>query len=69
VFKIKYDNNVMTSQDIKFGYAKKECDRESLPEIPEEMIEPPRNIDWVFVRRQAVKAVLFPLLILGLRWW
>jgi hypothetical protein len=57
----------MTSQDIKYGYAKKEC--EDVPEIPEEMMEPPRNIDWVFVRRQAVKAILFPILILGLRWW
>ena len=47
--------------DIKMNYQKSVFDDEEIPEVEEN-----RNIDWKFMGNQILKALLFPLAIVGI---
>jgi hypothetical protein len=49
--------------DIKMNYQKGIFDDKTLPEVE---VEENRNIDWKFMRKQMIKALLFPLVIVGI---
>jgi len=52
--------------DIKMNYQKGIFDDKTLPEVEVVTQEENRNIDWKFMRKQMIKALLFPLVIVGI---